>query len=74
MNFTIDIRPRRQATFPDEMLKLMGINIGDQLDITVTNQTAIVKPKKQLALEALQAIQKAFRESGVSQKHLKVSD
>lgn len=74
MNFTIAIRPRRQATFPDEMLKLMGINIGDQLDITVTNQAAIVKPKKRVALEALQAIQKAFRESGISQKQLEVSD
>ena len=74
MNFTIAVRPRRQATFPEEMLKLMGVNVGDQLDITVSNKAAVVKPKKQMALEALRAIQKAFRESGVSQKQLEASD
>lgn len=70
MNFTIDIRSKRQATFPSQLLKLMGINVGDQLEITVAGQQAVIKPKKQIALEALRAIQAAFRESGVSQKEL----
>jgi len=70
MNFTIAVRPRRQATLPDELLRLMNVSVGDQLEVTIENKQAVIKPKKQVALEALQAIQKAFRESGVSQKQL----
>ena len=70
MNFTIAVRPRRQATLPNELLRLMNVSVGDQLEVTVENKQAVIKPKKQVALEALQAIQKAFRESGVSQKQL----
>lgn len=74
MNFTIDIRPRRQATFPDELLKLMDVDVGDQLEITVKDKQAVIKPKKQIAFEALEAIQQAFAESGISQKALEKSD
>ena len=70
MNFTIAVRPRRQATLPNELLRLMNVSVGDQLEVTIENKQAVIKPKKQVALEALQAIQKAFRESGVSQKQL----
>lgn len=74
MNFTIDIRTRRQATFPDELLKIMGVSVGDQLEITINNKQAIIKPKKQVALEALTAIQKAFASSGISLNQLQKSD
>jgi len=70
MNFTIAVRPRRQATLPDELLRVMNVSVGDQLEVTIENKQAVIKPKKQVALEALQAIQKAFRGSGVSQKQL----
>lgn len=74
MNYTIDIRSRRQATFPGEVLKLMGVTVGDQLEITIKNKQALIKPKKQIALEALSAIQKAFNNSGVSLNQLQKSD
>jgi len=74
MNFTIDIRPRRQATLPNALLQIMGVSVGDQLEITIKNKQALIKPKKQIALEALKAIQKAFGESGISLKQLQQSD
>ena len=74
MNFTIDIRTRRQATFPAELLRLMGVSVGDQLEITIKDKQAVIKPKKQIALEALNAIQKAFIDSGISLSQLEKSD
>lgn len=74
MTFTIDIRTRRQATFPEELLRGMGVTVGDQLEVTVKDKQAVIKPKKQIALEALKAIQKAFKESGVTLSQLEKSD
>lgn len=74
MTFTIDIRTRRQATFPEELLRVMGVTVGDQLEVTVKDKQAVIKPKKQIALEALTAIQKAFKESGVTLSQLEKSD
>ena len=68
MNFTIDIRSRRQATFPAPLLELMGINIGDALEIEVAGKKAILKPKKQVALDALKAIQAAFQKAKIPEK------
>lgn len=52
----------------------MGVTVGDQLEVTVKDKQAIIKPKKQIALEALKAIQKAFKESGVTLSQLEKSD
>ena len=74
MNFTIAIRPRRQVTFPNELLRLIGVTVGDQLDVAVKNRQAVIKPKKQIALKALSTIQKVFKDSGVSLNQLQKSD
>lgn len=74
MNFTIDIRPRRQATLPSALLQIMGVSVGDQLEVMINDNQAIIKPKKQIALEALGAIQKAFKDSGVTLNQLQKSD
>lgn len=48
MTFTIDIRTRRQATFPEELLRVMGVTVGDQLEVTVKDKQAVIKPKNRL--------------------------
>ena len=68
MNFTIDIRPRRQATFPAPLLQMMGIGVGDSLEVEINNNQAVLRPKKQLALDALKAIQTAFRKAKIPEK------
>lgn len=63
--YTIDIRPRRQTTIPQALLQQVGVGVGDQLIASVENAAVVLKPKKQVFLNALKAIQKAFRESGI---------
>lgn len=69
-SYTIDIRPRRQTTFPSELLKKVGANVGDQFEATVDKNKIILKTKKQIALDALKEIQKAFQESGIPEKEM----
>lgn len=63
--YTIDIRPRRQATFPRALLEKLELGEGDQLQAEVQDKKIILKPKKQVALDAFKALQKAFQESGI---------
>lgn len=63
--YTIDIRPRRQATIPRTLLQQVGVGVGDQFVASVQNATVVLKPKKQVFLDALAALQKAFQESGI---------
>lgn len=65
MNYTVDIRPRRQVTIPNAILNQLGVGIGDSLEIEIQGKEAIVKPKKQVALDALKEIQRAFRNSKI---------
>lgn len=69
-NYTLNIRPKRQATFPAELLAKVGMTIGDQFLAEVSDKKIVLKPKKQIALDALKEIQKAFRESGISEKEM----
>ncbi len=68
--YTIDIRPKRQATFPRALLEEVGANVGDKLEAKVDGKQIIIKPKKQVFLDALKEIQKAFKESGISEKEM----
>lgn len=63
--YTIDIRPRRQATFPRELLEKVGIGEGDKLVAEVKEKKIILKPKKQIFLDAFKELQRAFQESGI---------
>ena len=65
MTYTIDIRPRRQATFPSAVLSALGLTVGDSIQIEISGNKAILTPKKQIALNALKEIQKVFRESKI---------
>jgi len=68
--YTIDIRPRRQTTIPEAILQRVGVGVGDQFIATVENTAVVLKPKKQVFLDSLKAIQKAFQESGIPEKEM----
>jgi len=70
MTYTIDIRQRRQVTLPNELLKQMGISVGDSIEIKVEGKKAVMKSKKQIALEALKEIQRIVKESGISEEEM----
>ena len=64
------LRPKRQVTLPREVCEQMGIQPGDILEVIVEDCTLIARPRKTVALEALQEIQQAFERSGVSEEEL----
>lgn len=70
MNYTLTIRPKRQVTFPNEVLRKFNIDVGDSLVISTTDQAIILKPKKQVFLNALEEIQKIVNDSGISEEEL----
>ena len=70
MTYTIQIRPRRKTTLPSPLLKKLGVDIGDSLEISIKGKKAIVKSKKQIALEAFRELQKIVQKSGVSEKEI----
>lgn len=52
----------------------MDVTVGDQLEIKIKDKEAVIKPKKQVALEVLEAIQKAFKDSGITPRQFQKSD
>lgn len=68
--YTLNIRPRRQATFPKELLKQLDLEVGDKLIASTEGKKLILKPQKQIALEALAEIQRIFKESGIPEKEI----
>ncbi len=66
--FTLNIRPRRQATFPKELLKQLDLKVGDKLIASTEGKKLILKPQKQIALDAFAQIQRIFKESGIPEK------
>ncbi|HLE49894.1 MAG TPA: AbrB/MazE/SpoVT family DNA-binding domain-containing protein [Patescibacteria group bacterium] len=70
MTYILDIRQRRQVTLPGELLAGLGLNQGDQLAVTLKGDQAVIKAKKQAALDALEQIQKAFADSGIKEEEL----
>lgn len=64
------IRPRRQATFPAALLTELGIGEGDQVVIKKEKGTYQLDSHRNEALNALKALQQAFKESGVTEEEL----
>jgi len=69
-DYTIDIRQRRQATFPSELLRQLGMEVGDAFEVKVRGKKAVLRPKKQIALTALKEIQKAFSQAKISEREM----
>lgn len=70
MTYTLNIRPKRQVTLPQDVLDSMGVVVGDTLSLQVENAQVILRPKKQVALDALKEIQSAFSQSTISESEL----
>ena len=66
----IVLRPKRQVTIPGDICEQLGIKPGDILEMTVEDSVLVARPKKQLAMEALEEIHKAFRRSGITEEEL----
>ena len=67
------VRPKRQLTLPREICDQLGIGPGDTLELSVEEQVLVARPRKTLALEALNEIQKAFECSGIREEELQES-
>ena len=64
------LRPRRQLTLPRDVCRQLGIDIGDQVDLSVEDGTLVVTPSRRRALDALAEIQSAFARSGITEEEL----
>lgn len=66
----VTLRPRRQITLPDQVCRWLGLEVGDQLEVTVEGATLIGRPRKAIGLEALREIQEAFARVGLGEEEL----
>jgi len=66
-SYIVDIRQRRQVTLPYAALRELGVDVSDSLEIELTKSGAILKPKKQVALNALAEIQRVFSKADISE-------
>ena len=71
--YTIDIRPRRQATFPKKLLEELGLEVGDKLVASVKNKTLIMKTNKQVFMDTFDEIQRIVKESGITEEEIQKS-
>ena len=67
MTYLLNIRPRRQVTVPDAILKMWNLSEGDGLVLEIQDGQAKITPKKQSAKALLEEISTAFKSSGVSE-------
>ncbi len=64
------LRPRRQLTLPRTVCEALGIDTGDSLDIEVQDGSAVLRPSKQRALDALSEIQAIFAQGDVTEREI----
>ena len=62
------VRERRQITLPADVCRELGIDVGDSVQMEVDDGSLRLTPSKRRALDALEAIQRAFAESGVTEE------
>src|SRR3989304_8812167 len=64
------LRPRRQLTLSRDICRQLGIDTGDQVDLSVEDGTLVVTPSRKRALDALAEIPNAFARSGLTEEEL----
>ncbi len=67
---SVTIRARRQMTLPRKVCEALGIGPGDRLVLEVSDGVLIARPRQAAALDALRELQRAFADSGVTEKEL----
>lgn len=70
MTAILNIRTKRQVTFPEPLLAMVGATVGDNLVAEIENEKIVLKPQKAAAVDAFKALQRAFSESGIPEKEL----
>jgi AbrB family looped-hinge helix DNA binding protein len=65
------IRPKRQVTIPRDICDKLGVRTGDVLELSVEDSVLVAKPRKNISLESLKEIRKAFQLAGITEKELK---
>jgi AbrB family looped-hinge helix DNA binding protein len=70
MVVNVTLRDRRQMTLPREVCEALGVRPGDRLELRVEDGALIIRPGRVAALEALQAIQQALEEAGITEEEL----
>ena len=66
----IIIRDKRQITLPRKLCEQLGVEPGDRLILNVEGDKLVAKPKKSVALNALQELHRVFQTSDVAEKEL----
>ena len=66
----VQLRPKRQITLPSKVCEKLGIDFGDKLELSIKDDSIVVKPKKTIALNALNEIRKAFKKSDITEGEL----
>jgi AbrB family looped-hinge helix DNA binding protein len=66
----IIIRDKRQITLPRKLCEQLGVEPGDRLLLNVEGDKLVAKPKKSVALNALQELHRIFQTSDVTEKEL----
>jgi bifunctional DNA-binding transcriptional regulator/antitoxin component of YhaV-PrlF toxin-antitoxin module len=66
----IVIRDKRQITLPRKICEQLGVEPGDRLSLHIEGSTLVAKPKKSVAINALQELHRIFQASDISEKEL----
>ena len=66
----VTLRDKRQITLPPDICEALGVRPGDSLDVRLVGKTAVIKPSRKAALDALKEIRRAIKESGVALEEL----
>jgi AbrB family looped-hinge helix DNA binding protein len=64
----VTLREKRQLTLPPEISEGLGLSPGDSVEITLQDGRAIIEPSRKAALNALEELQKAIAESGITEE------
>jgi len=66
----IIIRDKRQITLPRKLCEQLGVEPGDRLILNVEDDKLVAKPRKSVALNALQELHRIFQTSDVTEREL----
>lgn len=66
----IIIRDKRQITLPRKVCEQLGLKPGDRLSLHVEGEKLVARPKKSVALNALQELHRIFQAFGATEKEL----
>lgn len=58
---------------PRAVLNQLDLEVGDSLQVVVSENKAVLTPKKQLALNALTELQRLVQESGVTEPEMQAN-